>query len=74
MTRTIFSNIREEISNYVSHANSEVLIAVAWFTDNILFDLLKEILNRGITLSILLNDDDINQFSGLNFEELIKKG
>jgi len=74
MARTIFSNIREEISKNIIQATDEILVAVAWFTDDVLFDLLKEALNRKVRLSILLNDDDINQFSGLNFEELIKEG
>lgn len=71
---THFSNIQSIIIRELNKANRQILIAVAWFTDDLLYNKLEDALELGIKVNLILNDDDINQFSGLNFENLVNKG
>lgn len=71
---THFSNIQSVIIRELNKANRQILVAVAWFTDDLLYNKLEEALRQGIKVNLILNDDDINQFSGLNFENLVNKG
>jgi hypothetical protein len=71
---THFSNIQSVIIKELNKANQQILIAVAWFTDDLLYIKLEDALKQGIKVNLILNDDDINQFSGLNFENLVNKG
>src|SRR5690606_24726685 len=50
-------------------------IAVAWFTNSDLFDLLLEKLSNGIQVQLIIIDDYINNGDfGLNFQKYIEKG
>jgi len=71
---THFSNIQSVIIRELNKANRLILIAVAWFTDDLLYKKLEDALQQGIKVNLILNDDEINQFSGLNFENLVNKG
>lgn len=55
-----FTSIRKKIIETLDTAEFEIKIAVAWFTDtSILSELLKHS-ERGIKISIIINDDKIN--------------
>ena len=51
-SRVIYERIRQELSK----ARSEVLIAMAWFTDNELFDTVQGCLDRHVKVSIIISD------------------
>jgi tetratricopeptide (TPR) repeat protein len=69
-----FSNIREVIKKKLEEASSSVRIAVAWFTDKELFDILILKSKKGIQVELILNDDHINSGSEINFEYLFANG
>lgn len=60
MMRAYFSDIRKEIISRLSSADSEVKVAMAWFTSAELFDELIKCCRRGISVKLLLLDDAIN--------------
>ncbi|QXP78820.1 MULTISPECIES: phospholipase D-like domain-containing protein [Winogradskyella] len=55
-----FENIRELIKNEVNKAQFTIWIAVAWFTDNELANLLYKKSKQGVNIQIIINDDKIN--------------
>ena len=55
-----FSNIRKEIIAKLSTAQSEIKIAMAWFTSAELFEELIKCCNKGVSVNLLLLDDAIN--------------
>ena len=70
-----FSNIHEVIIDHLEKANSEVVAAVAWFTDRDMFEVLCKKARSGINVSVALIGDEINQGPGaLNFPRLEAAG
>lgn len=57
---TEFDNIKKSISSEIEKANFTIWIAVAWFTDTDLANLLYKKSQQGLNIQILLNDDKIN--------------
>jgi hypothetical protein len=55
-----FENIREVIKSEVNKAHFTVWIAVAWFTDTDLANLLFVKAKQGVNIQIIINDDKIN--------------
>ena len=55
-----FKNIRAKIIETLETANSEVLIAVAWLTDEKIIKVLNDLSLNGISISIIFYDDRIN--------------
>ena len=70
-TQAYFENIRDQISRELISANTSIHIAVAWFTDNELFTQLCSKASDGITVELLLMDDEINHNSGIDFQSLV---
>ena len=68
-TQAYFENIREHIQCYLTDANSQIDLAVAWFTDKFLFDTLCQKAQSGVKVRLLLYDDDINN-AYLPFDKL----
>jgi len=73
-TQAYFENIQEHIITELKAAKSSVIIAVAWFTDNVLFDILCKLADKGIKIELLLMNDEINKSSGINYDMLQQKG
>lgn len=69
-----FSNIRQLIISEIEKAESEILIAMAWFTDQVIFDLLVSKLSNVSIKLIVINDDVNNRVGGLNFQRFIDAG
>lgn len=70
-----FKNIQSVIIEHLHAATSEVLAAVAWFTDREIFDVLCKKAQAGLCISVSLLDDEINKAPGsLNFQRLIRLG
>jgi hypothetical protein len=55
-----FENIREVIKSEVNKAQFTIWIAVAWFTDKDLANLLFIKSKQGVNIQIIINDDKIN--------------
>ncbi|MBL7800986.1 MAG: DUF1669 domain-containing protein [Chitinophagales bacterium] len=75
MIKAHFQNIRIELIKEISSAEKSLKIAVAWFTNNELFDTLLQKCKDKVHVELILINDAINikQF-GLNFNEFIKEG
>ncbi len=73
--KTIFENIRPAICQELEKATSSIYVAVAWFTDPILFRILEQKLKENVQIRIFLVDDEINFGNfGLDFTTLENKG
>lgn len=70
-----FSNIHKVIIKHLEQAQSEIVTAVAWFTDRDIFEVLCRKAQTGIKVSLALIGDEINQGPGkLNFHRLSDLG
>lgn len=67
-SRVIYERVRQELSK----ARTEVLIAMAWFTDNELFATVQGCLDRHVKVSIIISDQPDNE--KLDFGLLEKQG
>ncbi|MDJ0674599.1 MAG: phospholipase D-like domain-containing protein [Calothrix sp. MO_167.B42] len=64
-----FDNIPNEIIDAINSARFTIWIAVAWFTDKEIFNLLVNKKNQGVNVQLIIMDDDINQKYGLKYED-----
>lgn len=75
MIYAYFSQIKLTITKFIEKSNSEISIAVAWFTHRDLFDALLLALDRGVKVSVIIVEDIINCGpNGLDFSTFIAKG
>lgn len=75
MIYAYFSQIKLTITKFIEMSNSEISIAVAWFTHRDLFDALMLALDRGVKVSVIIVEDIINCGpNGLDFSSFIAKG
>ncbi len=73
-TQAFFDDIQEQITYEINKAKKSVLIAVAWFTDREIFNLLCTKASEKIRVELLLTNDRINANSGLDYEQLRSLG
>ena len=68
--------IQNAIQKELFKANSSIKIAVAWFTNDLLFQPLLLKLDAGVSVELILNKDDINcsDDNEINFDEFVKAG
>ena len=57
----IFSNIANRILNEIESAEQSVYIAVAWFTNKLIFDKLLIKAKNGCKVYIIISNDKINE-------------
>ncbi|OGA95160.1 MAG: hypothetical protein A3E79_16060 [Burkholderiales bacterium RIFCSPHIGHO2_12_FULL_61_11] len=70
-----FSNIHKVIIHHLEQAQTEIVAAIAWFTDRDIFEVLCKKARSGIKVSVALIGDEINQGpGGLNFQRLSNFG
>ncbi len=70
-----FSNIHKVIIDHLEQAQTEIVAAIAWFTDRDIFEVLCKKALAGVKVSVALIGDDINQGPGrLNFHRLTNLG
>lgn len=75
MTRVYFDNIEKEIILAIDSAESRILIAVAWFTNQLIYDSLLQACQRQVVIKIILLDDIFNRNEfGIDFGSLSNKG
>jgi hypothetical protein len=69
-----FNNIRQEIRENLIKSKHEIFIAMAWFTNHEIFDILLEKANK-ISVNLIVMNDDINtRLDGLDFQKFIDLG
>jgi len=66
---THFEEIQEQIIQQIELARFIIWVAVAWFTDDRIFKKLLAKKSQGINIQLIIIDDDINNNSGLRYEE-----
>ena len=68
--------IQNAIQKELFKANSSIKIAVAWFTNDLLFQPLLLKLAAGVSVELILNKDDINcsDDNEVHFEQFVKAG
>ncbi|MCJ7932587.1 MAG: phospholipase D-like domain-containing protein [Chryseobacterium sp.] len=64
--------ILERIKSELHHAQSEILIAMAWFTNQDLYSIIRDKLKENVKISIILSDQSDNE--KLDFDELVDLG
>jgi hypothetical protein len=72
----IFDNqlIKSSLKQGIQGANDAIELAVAWFTDTDLFAELVSACARGVKVCVLLNDDETNRTSRINWDSLVENG
>ena len=63
-----FKQIQSQILSELDKARFVIYVAVAWFTDPVLFEKLLEKRDQGVIVQILIIDDEINAGAGLPFK------
>lgn len=75
MSQVYFEEIEQVVSSALASADRRIYIAVAWFTNNVLFGGLKRALDKKVEVKILIMDDILNRCEfGLDFGDLAEKG
>ena len=69
-TSVHFEKIAEEITKYLEAADHEIVVAIAWFTDRSLFNILQRKASSGIAVKLLYLDDKINNNAPFNIRQL----
>lgn len=66
--QTAFENIQSRILEQLDQAKFSIWVSVAWFTDTILFEKLIEKSEQGVNVQLVINNDETNANTGLDFE------
>lgn len=69
-TEAIFEDIAHRIEREINKAEKSVIIAVAWFTNQRLFNAILRKAKQGCQVSLMITDDDINNNSSIDFDQL----
>lgn len=75
--KSYFTNqggVKEIILKELSKAENKVIVAVAWFTDTILFNKLLELQEKGIVVEVIITKHQFNSESKNNYNLLEEKG
>ena len=67
-TEALFDNISPRIKQEIAKARHTIYVAVAWFTDQSLFDALVAKSREGCLVSLITSNDDINQQSSIDYQ------
>lgn len=73
-TQAYFDDIQVHILHEIGKAENSVHIAVAWFTDYEIFELLCLKAAQGIRVELLITKDSINLNSPLDYQKLVDAG
>lgn len=76
MSNVYFNDIRSHIVDKIETAQNSIKVAMAWFTNKVIFQLLIDKAAGGVKVDLVLSDSDINFASAyaLKFESLTRKG
>lgn len=64
-----FEEIQDQIIEQIESARFTIWIAVAWFTDKLIYKKLLEKREQGVNIQLIINDDEINDQAKLNYEK-----
>lgn len=73
MTKSYFEDIELYITEELMRAQSSIKVAVAWFTNKRLLNILEFKQKNGVKVEIIINDDQTNN-NALNFNKLSNLG
>jgi len=73
-TEAVFENIADRIKLEISKTQKSIFIAVAWFTNKIIFNELVNKARSGCTVSLIISNDVINRNSQIDFDQLAING
>jgi hypothetical protein len=65
--KAVFEEIQHQILDSIEAAEFCIWVAVAWFTDQVLYNALAKKNSEGISVRLILIDDEINK-NGINFK------
>lgn len=75
MQKVFFENIESILSTTIAFAEKRIYIAVAWFTNVVLYNKLLDALKQNVEIKVLLLDDLLNRNEfGLDFGTLSSQG
>jgi hypothetical protein len=75
MKKALFKGIEEELLNDLSNAKNEIKIAVAWFTNHKLYDIICKKIEQGLKVTTVVIYDPINvREGGLDWQNYIDIG
>lgn len=66
--------VKKIILNHLDNAKSHVCVAVAWFTDQTLFDKLVELLDKGLKVEVVITNHEFNYNCSNNYKLIEQKG
>lgn len=66
-TQAFFEKIQDRIIEEILNAKSSIHIAVAWFTDNDIFDAIYKKAKEGVRVELMIANDSINRNSGIQY-------
>lgn len=72
MIKAYFGNIRQVLIEKLKTAKYDVYIAVAWITDKNYEQIILELLEKGVSVNIILIDDEINEDSDIDWQDLVE--
>ena len=73
-TQAFFENIQQIISSELLKSRKSIYVAVAWFTDVRLLQILEDKAKEGVKIKILFVADDINNQCDVDFSNLESLG
>lgn len=65
-----FENIQNRILEQLDKAQFSIIVVMAWFTNDVLFQKLLEKQNQGVCVKLIVFDDGINKKNGVDFEQI----
>jgi replicative DNA helicase len=73
--QAIFENIQQSIELELNQANNLIRVALAYFNDEFLFDILCKKASQGLKIELIISSEDVNYVNGvLDYLTLIKSG
>jgi hypothetical protein len=69
-TEVVFEDIEQRILNEIGNAHYAIFVSVAWFTNKKLFNALLEKAKNNCYVSIIIQLDDINSQSGIDYNKI----
>lgn len=74
MIKPLFGNIRNALVEKLRDACFDVYIAVAWITDKKYGEIILSLLERGISVTIIIVNDETNRLCEINWKHLVDEG
>jgi phosphatidylserine/phosphatidylglycerophosphate/cardiolipin synthase-like enzyme len=69
-TKAIFDNIAEHLEEQIDLAENTIVVAVAWFTNKRLFDVLCAKAADGVKVKLIISDNEINRNSNIDYSDI----